>query len=117
MPKLCKLTWRGRQATAQTRRGVVVGLTKWAEYVLGEAVKIVPHDEGILQDTGRTYVDPENLEAAVVFDTPYAVVQHEDMTLTHLNGRKPKYLETPWLASADMAKAFVKTAVKRETGM
>ena len=29
------------------------------------------------------------------YDTPYAVVQHEDMTFNHKPGRKAKYLEDP----------------------
>lgn len=66
-----------------------------AEYVLGEAVAQVPHEDGDLQSSGKVSVDPATKTAAVSFDTPYAVRQHEDMTYKHDAGRKAKYLEGP----------------------
>lgn len=91
-----EITWNGPAAVKAAHGGAVRGLQAAADFVLGEAVKIVPLDEGTLQDSGKATVDEATQTAIVSFDTPYAVVQHEDLTLHHANGRQAKYLETPW---------------------
>ena len=71
-----------------------------AEYVLGESIQQVPHEEGDLQSSGKVSVDEGSSRAAVSYDTPYAVRQHEDMTYRHDPGRKAKYLEDPLNSAA-----------------
>lgn len=78
-----------------------------AEHVLGEALDIVPHEYGDLQASGRASSDPDTLSAVVSFDTPYAVVQHEDMTLNHDAGRSAKYLEIPLNGSRDAVRQIL----------
>ncbi len=97
MPQDVEITWNGVKATAAVRAAAVRGLRMSAEFLLGEAVKLVPLDEGTLQHSGRATVDAEAMEGIVSFDTPYAVIQHEDETLFHANGRQAKYLEEPWM--------------------
>lgn len=77
------------------------GLRTAGEYILGLAVDQVPLDKGILSNSGQAIVDEENLTFYVVFDTPYAVVQHEDMTFRHSAGRNAKYLERPLMSNGD----------------
>lgn len=72
-----------------------------AEYVLGESIQQVPHEEGDLQSSGKVSVDEGSSRVAVSYDTPYAVRQHEDMTYQHDPGRKAKYLEDPLNAAAN----------------
>jgi hypothetical protein len=98
-----ELTWDGPRAERKLRAAAVAGLGQWSELVLQQARAEVPLDEATLERSGVTSVDPEELAAAVSFDTPYAVVQHEDMTFEHAPGRKAKYLEDPWNRSADTA--------------
>lgn len=71
-----------------------------AEYVLAQAMQEVPHEDGDLQASGKVSTDPANQRAAVSFDTPYAVRQHEEMSWKHDEGRKAKYLEDPMNAAA-----------------
>lgn len=98
-----------RSATA---RGV--GLA--AEYVLGEARKIVPiaSDGGTLERSGRASVEESgsNVRGAVSFDTPYAVVQHERTDYRHAPGRKAKYLETPLNASKGKVNDIIAAAIR-----
>ncbi len=60
----------------------------------------VPLDKGPLQescevsDNGRDTV-------LVSYDTPYALVQHEELGFNHENGRKAKYLEEPFNQAKD----------------
>ena len=97
-----KLIWRGELASAREKIGAERGLRKWAEHVLQQATVEVPvaPSGGTLQDSGMTDVDPARMEATVSYDTPYAVVQHENLTYHHTKpGAKAKYLEDPLNAS------------------
>lgn len=82
-----------------------LGVSKAAEHVLGEARKIVPHEEGNLEKSGSTTTEQGagTTRSAVSFDTPYALKQHEDLTLKHDKGREAKYLEKPLNAEKDEA--------------
>ena len=79
-----------RNATEEARERALVLA---AEHVLGESNKRVPHEEGHLENSGAVVYDPANQRATISYTEPYAVVQHEDMTLRHDNGREAKYLE------------------------
>lgn len=107
------ITWHGAAAQRKATAGCLKGLKIYGEYLLGEAVAIVPHDEGTLQDSGKSVVNKADLEVIVAFDTPYAVVQHEDLTLHHANGRQAKYLEKPWLASREKAMKIIQTQIRK----
>lgn len=98
------------------RTGAARGLALAAEHVLGEARKIVPHEEGTLERSGTASVDPDKLTAAVSFDTPYAVRQHEDLSLKHNAGRRAKYLEGPLTESTAITRAIVAAEIRRELG-
>jgi hypothetical protein len=68
-----------------------------AAYLMGEHIldtgnRHVPHELGDLERSGRV-AGPEDGEVVVYYDTPYAVVQHEDLTLQHDAGRTAKWLE------------------------
>jgi hypothetical protein len=87
--------WYGGKAKEQLRQGAVRGLAIGAEHVLEQSKRLVPFEEGTLERSGVASSDPNQLRACVSYDTPYAVVQHEDMTMQHDVGRQAKYLETP----------------------
>lgn len=111
-----EITWNGAAASATARRGAVRGLELSTQLLLGEAVKIVPLDEGTLQHSGKATVNEVDLEGIVSFDTPYAVRQHEDLTLHHANGRQAKYLETPWRDNAPRFAQIIAEQIKRALG-
>jgi hypothetical protein len=77
----------------KVREAAARGLSDAAEMLLDEANQIVPHQEGTLEGSGTASVDATNLRAAVSYDTPYALRQHEDTRLSHPGGRQAKYLE------------------------
>jgi hypothetical protein len=83
-----------------SKAGAARGLRMAAEYGLEQSNRHVPIEEGTLERSGVASVDEQNLRAAVSYDTPYAVVQHEDMTLHHDAGRSAKYLENALNGSA-----------------
>lgn len=90
-----EIKWEGVAAKQRMKRGAGQGVFLAAEHVLGEARQEVPIEDAILSRSGAASVDDAQMVAAVSFDTPYAVKQHEDMTLRHDPGRKAKYLEDP----------------------
>lgn len=73
--------------------GAQAGLRAAAEELLEEAQALAPIDSEELVKSGR--VTEDDGEFGVSFDTPYAVRQHEDLTLRHDGGRRAKFLETP----------------------
>ncbi|MFF9197341.1 hypothetical protein ACF09L_19245 [Streptomyces sp. NPDC014779] len=100
-----------RQWTARGRRLAEEGLQKGLEHVLFEARKIVPLDEGTLERSGRVVRD--GLNGAVVFDTVYAVRQHEELTWKHLPGRSAKYLEIPMNRERDVVLRLMAVPLRR----
>jgi len=90
-----KLRWYSTKVDVKKRQGVVEGLTDATENVLEKSNRVVPFDVGTpgLFSSGTPSVDPNELRGAVSYNTPYAVYQHEDLTLHHEDGRKAKYLE------------------------
>lgn len=59
--------------------------------ILEEANRTVPHLEGVLQASGT--VEADERTAVISYDTPYAVRQHEDLSLSHPGGRRAKWLQ------------------------
>ncbi len=57
----------------------------------------------MLAQSGATTVDGDT--AYIHYDTPYAVVQHENTSFRHDRGRKAKYLEDPLF---DNSRTFAK---------
>ena len=55
----------------------------------------VPLDQGPLKNSCYVDVSEDGSSGTVSYDTPYAIVQHEDMQFQHQRGRKAKYLEDP----------------------
>lgn len=91
-------------------RGVAIA----AEHVLGEALKIVPIEEHILEESGTVTTDPDDLKAAIVFTAPYAVPVHEDMNARHDPGRQAKYLEAPFNAEKDTVNGIIARTIRGE---
>lgn len=55
----------------------------------------VPLDQGPLKNSCAVDVNDDGSQGTVSYDTPYAVVQHENTWYQHQRGRKAKYLEDP----------------------
>lgn len=80
---------KARVAAARGRALQVAGFA-----LLQDANRTVPLEEGPLQNSGKVTMSAWNgTEAAVGYDTPYAVRQHEDTRLRHDPGRRAKWLE------------------------
>lgn len=113
MTQRTRLRFNGKQALRGTRAGAARGLRVASEYVLGLSRAQVPIDEALLERSGVATVDETALTAAVSYDTPYAVRQHEELTYRHDPGRKAKYLEDPLNESAGTVARIIAAQVRR----
>lgn len=96
------------------RKAANRGLALGAEHVLGESNKTVPLEEGTLLRSGTVSTDPENLKAAVAYDTPYSAAVHEDLTARHDPGRTAKFLENALNAEAKTVQQIIARTIKGE---
>lgn len=109
-----RLRWKGQAALRGTRAGAERGLRIAAEHVLTESRKRVPIEEGTLERSGTATVDESSsLTAAVAYDTPYAIRQHEEMTYRHDAGRSAKYLEGPLTEEAGTVGEIIAAQLRR----
>lgn len=85
------LKWFGDKAKRTAHDGGAAGAAAAAEALLQRTLPKVPRESGELRDSG--HVQTDGTQAAVIFDTPYAVRQHEDTSLRHHGGGQAKFLE------------------------
>ena len=97
-----------------TSSGASKGVRNAVEFLLTEANKNVPHDEGTLERSGQATVS--GTRGAVSYDTPYAVRQHEDMSLHHDGKGRSKWLEVTMSQEADKVGQIIATAIRTELG-
>lgn len=108
--------FRGKELERKTQRAMSEAVKRTAGATLGEALKLVPLDEGVLQQTGMTKENPNNpLEYAVSFGggfgtpftrVPYAI-RHHEIPSNFQHGRQHNYLRTP-------INTFTPNALKKE---
>lgn len=108
-----QLDFNGAAVARELRAAAERGLVLAAEHVLTQAQALVPLDEGYLQSTGTASVDEGTLTAAVSYDGPYAVRQHEELDWRHAPGRQAKYLEQPLNASRAEVAAIIAAQLRR----
>lgn len=94
------------------------GLFLASEHILQVSRTRVPiaQDGGTLERSGVASVDRKSLQAAVSYDTPYAVVQHEELTYQHAPGRQAKYLESALTGERDVALQIIAAQIRRALG-
>lgn len=96
--------------------GAVKGLRKGAESVMAESDRHVPIESGRLDKSSRVVVDSGALEAAVTYDTDYAVIEHERLDEHHDPGRNAKFLENAGHAKREEIRQTVAAEIRRALG-
>lgn len=86
--------WNGGVVKAKHRKARRRALAAGAEFILAQSNLKVPLEEGTLERSGAVTIGDGGDEAAVSYDTVYAVRQHEELTWRHDPGRQAKYLES-----------------------
>jgi hypothetical protein len=108
-----RFEWHGEKVKARQREGRNQGLRAAAEYLLGESQRLVPIEEATLERSGVASVDEAKGQAAVSYDTVYAVRQHEELTWRHDAGRQAKYLEQPFETEKPVLLGIIAAAERR----
>lgn len=111
-----ELEWHGDQVMEAIRAATAKGLTLAAEHLLQTSRELVPIEEGTLERSGVATVDEAQLKAAVSYDTPYAVRQHEELDWRHDDGRQAKFLEQPAATEADTMAEIIASQIRRALG-
>jgi hypothetical protein len=96
--------------------GAIRGLREAAEAVMAESDRHVPIESGRLDRSSRVVVDSSGLEAAVTYDTPYAVIEHERLDQHHDPGRRAKFLESAGHAKREEARRTLAAEIRRALG-
>jgi len=100
-----KFRWQGEKVTKAVKEAGISAVMDVAEVILKEADKEIPHATGTMERSGS--ISPFNRIkncTIISYNTPYALKQHEDLTLRHpdptnplsSSGRKAKFLEDPF---------------------
>ncbi len=110
-----QITWNGLLAKQRIRNGAARGLRVAGRGVLDASLDVVPREDDELAGSAVLDVDEKALVAAVSYDTPYAVRQHEVMRLRHDRGETAKYLERPWRASRRSTAETIAAEIRKET--
>ncbi|MGD6762045.1 hypothetical protein ACOKM5_24230 [Streptomyces sp. BH097] len=113
MRQRARVTFNAQPALRATQAGASRGVRLALEHLLQVSRGRVPIEEGTLERSGTVTVNEADLEGAVSYDTPYAVRQHEDMTLRHDNGRTAKYLEGPLHEENGVMSQIIAAQVRR----
>lgn len=113
MPQTYTLQWDGDRILDAIRESAGQGVGLAAEHLLGVSRESVPIEEGTLERSGVATVDPGRMQAAVSYDTPYAVRQHEDLAAEHDPGRGAKYLEEPANNERDTMSEIIAAQIRR----
>lgn len=111
-----RFTGTALDVTGIMRDAAARGLTQAGEVVLGDSNARVPIEEGTLERSGTVAVDTKGLRAAISYNTPYAVAQHEDLTLRHDDGRQAKFLETALTSNARVVAETTAGTIRRTLG-
>jgi hypothetical protein len=113
---------RLRDASDRILRAAGAALYQEVEGVMTASKALVPVDLGVLRDSGFVTLpdrDQDGISVTMGYGgaaSAYAVVQHEDLTLTHPNGGEAKFLEKPLLERAGGLAERIAAAVRAEVG-
>lgn len=100
---------RIRQVEGKAKENLKEAVHKIGDELLRISTKEVPHDEGILQASGRVDKEPE--QAIVSYNTKYAARLHEHPEYKFKKGRKGKYLQDPLLQNFDLWRSIIRGLV------
>jgi hypothetical protein len=104
------------QALARMQRGALTGVQLGGEHILEVSNKRVPIEEGTLERSGKvtSEVTETGARAAISYNTPYAVRQHEEMDYHHDKGRSAKFLELAMANAGKVSLSIAAQAVRNE---
>jgi hypothetical protein len=105
------IEWNGNAVISATEAAMEAGLHDGAEFILEESNRICPIEEAVLIRSGTTAA--QGNQAAIGYNTKYAIPQHEHTEWAHDAGRSAKYLEKTVVNNGAEALAVVADRIRR----
>lgn len=109
-----KVKWDDRKARENARIGVREAHYRGGEIILAKANETVPFSEGILAGSG--FVDADDDLATINYDTPYAIMLHENPQFSFQHGRRGKWLSLTLGEVGDQVRDVMVAAVRGKFG-
>ncbi|MCD4558227.1 minor capsid protein [Schaalia sp. lx-100] len=110
------VTWNGPKIQAKLRGAQRHALRLAGEHLRTQSVQLTPIREGLLRASAAVSLHENRALAAVSFNTPYAVRQHEELGYRHPKGGQAKYLETAADDEKSTMERIVITTLERAGG-
>lgn len=104
----------GDDPSKATEDALRLALFRASSFVLQKANETVPVTEHHLQRSGKASVSDDGHRAAVSYDTPYAVRQHEELAYRHDEGQRAKWLESTMHEQADEVRDIIGETLRGE---
>lgn len=108
-----KVRFNVDHAVSVMRRSAEEGIRQVMGDILEEAKAEAPVDKGNLRDSGQLVLNGASTK--IVFDAPYAEIQHENLHYYHEVG-KAKYLEDPFRRNAGKLYGTAQEHINRNFG-
>lgn len=102
--------WDGDKVADAISQAARQGLRDAAEYTRERAVQRTPVMDGVLRNSAK--VSQDGLTAAISFNTPYAIKQHEELGYRHKDG-EAKYLENTMRAERGMIQQIIVNKIRK----
>lgn len=95
-------------------KALIRGLKKAGNHIKKESQKLVPVDTGALKKSVRVEIHDlgHTAEVEVSYNTPYALVQHENLEYNHQVGQA-KYLEQPMRTERKIVMGMIRDEVRK----
>ena len=105
------------RVTREIDQAIKEGLTDATLDLERRSKEEAPVDTGDLRGSGYSEVVNvyQGYKGLVGFNTPYALIQHEDMTFNHPQGGKAKYLTDPLNRNATKYRRMIQEKARRVT--
>lgn len=111
---MADLEWNGDDIARKLGHAKTSAARRGAELLRDESVNRTPLETGTLRNSAK--VTAADGEAAVSYNTPYAVKQHEEIGYAHPGGGQAKYLETAMVDNQQRIAQAVAEHLKRTLG-
>lgn len=113
-----RVKWDDSLAKRIAQQAAIKAAETMAEKIRGISEDEAPHATGTMERSST--VKAEGNKIIIAYNTPYAIKQHEDLTLRHpdptnpisSSGRKAKYLEDPFNANKAKTLKFIGLKIK-----
>jgi len=101
-------------AIRMVTRSVQSGIADIMADVFDESQRQVPVDTGRLKESATININEKSI--SIQYNTPYALIQHENLEYNHPNGGKAKYLEDAFNSIVPGARTRIQSKVNSDLG-